>query len=39
MKIMGVAKAERRTKAMEFLKLVHLEKFKDSYPNTHVPAA
>ena len=34
MKIMGVAKAERRTKAMEFLKLVHLEKFKDSYPNS-----
>ena len=34
MKIMGVSKAERRSKAMEFLKLVHLEKFKDSYPNS-----
>jgi len=34
MKIMGVPKAERRDKAMEFLKLVHLEKFKDSYPKS-----
>jgi NitT/TauT family transport system ATP-binding protein len=34
MKIMGVPKAERQAKAMEFLKLVHLEKFKDSYPNS-----
>jgi len=32
MKIMGVPKAERQAKAAEFLKLVHLEKFKDSYP-------
>ena len=34
MKIMGVPKAERQAKAMEFLKLVHLEKFKDSFPNS-----
>jgi NitT/TauT family transport system ATP-binding protein len=34
MKIMGVSKAERQAKAMEFLKLVHLEKFKDSFPNS-----
>lgn len=32
MKIMGVSKAERRTKAEEFLTLVHLEDFADSYP-------
>ena len=34
MKIMRVPKAERRDKATEFLKLVHLEKFQDSYPSS-----
>jgi len=34
MKIMGIPKAERQAKAAEFLKLVHLEKFKDSYPKS-----
>ena len=34
MKIIGVAKAEREAKAMEMLKIVHLEKFKDSYPGS-----
>jgi NitT/TauT family transport system ATP-binding protein len=34
MKILGVAKAEREAKAMEMLKLVHLENFKDSYPGS-----
>jgi len=32
MKIMGVPKAERRAKAEEFLRLVHLEDFADVYP-------
>lgn len=31
MKIAGVPKAERREKAMSYLKMVHLTKFKDSY--------
>ena len=31
MKIAGVPKVERREKAMEYLKMVHLTKFKDSY--------
>ena len=31
---MGVGKAERHQKAMDFLKLVHLERFQDSYPNS-----
>ena len=34
MKIMGVAKAEREATAREFLKLVHLENFEDSYPHS-----
>ncbi len=34
MKIMGVPKAERAKTADEFLKLVHLDKFADSYPNS-----
>ena len=34
MKIMGVGAAERRERAMGFLKLVHLEKFTDSYPRS-----
>lgn len=34
MKIMRIPKAERQAKAMEFLKLVHLENFKDSYPKS-----
>lgn len=34
MKIMGVPRAERERKAREFLKLVHLEKFADSYPTS-----
>jgi NitT/TauT family transport system ATP-binding protein len=32
MKLMGVNKNERTERAMDFLKLVHLEKFKDSLP-------
>lgn len=31
MKMAGVSKAERREKAMKYLKMVHLTKFKDSY--------
>lgn len=31
MKIAGVSKEERRKKALEYLKMVHLTKFKDSY--------
>lgn len=31
MKVAGVPKLERREKAMEYLKMVHLTKFKDSY--------
>lgn len=31
MKVAGVSKVERREKAMEYLKMVHLTKFKDSY--------
>ncbi|MBC2580787.1 ABC transporter ATP-binding protein [Clostridium sp. DJ247] len=31
MKMAGVPKTERREKAMEYLKMVHLTKFKDSY--------
>ena len=34
MKIMGMPKAQRHETAMEFLKLVHLEKFQDSYPKS-----
>lgn len=34
MKVVGVPKAEREDKAMAMLKLVHLEKFKDSYPGS-----
>ena len=34
MKIVGVPKAEREANAMEMLKLVHLENFKDSYPHS-----
>ena len=32
MKIIGVPVNDRRTKAQEFLELVHLEEFADSYP-------
>lgn len=31
MKVAGIPKLERREKAMEYLKMVHLTKFKDSY--------
>ena len=34
MKILGVPAAERQQKAREFLRLVHLEKFADSYPKS-----
>jgi NitT/TauT family transport system ATP-binding protein len=34
MKIMGVSKPERRRRATEFLKLVHLQKFADAYPGS-----
>lgn len=34
MKILGVPKDERRERALRFLKLVHLEKFADSYPRS-----
>lgn len=34
MKIMGVPAAERRERAMNFLKLVHLDKFLTSYPKS-----
>jgi len=34
MKILGVSKEEREAKAIDMLKLVHLEKFKDSYPRS-----
>ncbi|MGE0005586.1 MAG: ABC transporter ATP-binding protein [Parvibaculaceae bacterium] len=34
MKIMGIPLAERREKAGQFLKLVHLEKFADAYPRS-----
>jgi NitT/TauT family transport system ATP-binding protein len=34
MKIMGVSKPERRQRATEFLKLVHLQKFADAYPGS-----
>jgi NitT/TauT family transport system ATP-binding protein len=34
MKIVGVPKAEREAKAMEMLKLVHLDNFEDSYPHS-----
>lgn len=34
MKIMGVSKQERAAKAQELLKLVHLQKFADSYPSS-----
>ena len=32
MKIMGLSRAERSQRSLEFLKLVHLENFGDSYP-------
>lgn len=32
MRLLGVEKSQRRKKALDFLKLVHLEKFADSYP-------
>ena len=34
MKILGISAQERRERAMSFLKLVHLEKFADSYPRS-----
>lgn len=34
MKIIGISKAERAVKAEEMLRLVHLENFADSYPNS-----
>jgi NitT/TauT family transport system ATP-binding protein len=34
MKIMDVSKPERRRRATEFLKLVHLQKFADAYPGS-----
>jgi len=34
MKVMGVPAAVRRERADSFLKLVHLEKFRDSYPSS-----
>jgi NitT/TauT family transport system ATP-binding protein len=34
MKILGVPKPERQAKAMEMLKLVRLERFKDNYPHS-----
>ncbi|MBK9079688.1 MAG: ABC transporter ATP-binding protein [Hyphomicrobium sp.] len=34
MKIIGIPAAERRERAMSFLKLVHLQKFVDSYPRS-----
>lgn len=34
MKILGVPKEARRERAMKFLKLVHLDKFLDSYPKS-----
>lgn len=34
MKIIGVPKSERQAKAREFLRLVHLENFADSYPRS-----
>lgn len=34
MKVMGVSAAERSERAMNFLKLVHLEKFNDAYPGS-----
>lgn len=34
MKILGISAAERRERAMSFLKLVHLEKFAESYPRS-----
>ena len=34
MKLLGVPKQERRDKAEEFLRLVHLEKFADAYPRS-----
>jgi len=34
LKILGAPKAERQAKAMEMLRLVHLEKFADSYPHS-----
>jgi NitT/TauT family transport system ATP-binding protein len=34
MKILGVPAAERRERAVSFLKLVHLDKFADSYPRS-----
>jgi len=34
MKVIGIPKDERERKAQEMLKLVHLDKFADSYPNS-----
>jgi NitT/TauT family transport system ATP-binding protein len=34
MKILGISAQERRERAMSFLKLVHLEKFANSYPRS-----
>ena len=34
MRVMGVPKAERRERAKDFLKLVHLERFADAYPRS-----
>lgn len=34
MRVMGVPKAQRRERAQQFLKLVHLEKFADAYPKS-----
>ena len=34
MKVMGIPKAERESKARDMLHLVHLEKFADSFPNS-----
>jgi ABC-type nitrate/sulfonate/bicarbonate transport system ATPase subunit len=34
MRVLGVPKAERQERAREFLKLVHLERFADSYPKS-----
>jgi NitT/TauT family transport system ATP-binding protein len=34
MKVVGIPKAERKQKASAMLKLMHLEKFEDSYPHS-----